>query len=200
MATLRKIILTGELAKRFGREHTFSISTPGEAIRAMCANFRDFAKFLTESDKRGVAYRVTVDKSPLGELDNLHNPFSATIRIVPVITGGKSAFGQIILGAALIAASFFVPGLAFAVAGTTLASVAFGVGVSLVLGGVSQMLAPQPKAMQPSEKPENQPSYTFNGPVNTTAQGQCVPVGYGRLIVGSAVISAGLTSDQYVGT
>ena len=39
-------------------------------------------------------------------------------------------------------------------------------------------------------------SYTFSGPVNTTAQGQPVPVGYGRLIVGGAVISAGITTEE----
>jgi predicted phage tail protein len=64
------------------------------------------------------------------------------------------------------------------------------------LGGVAQMLAPQPASNEPSERPENQPSYTFNGAVNTTAQGQPVPLGYGRLVVGSAVISAGIDVDQ----
>jgi predicted phage tail protein len=32
--------------------------------------------------------------------------------------------------------------------------------------------------------------------VNTTAQGHPVPVGYGRMIVGSAVISAGIDVDE----
>ncbi len=53
-----------------------------------------------------------------------------------------------------------------------------------------------PKAQDPAEKPDNQPSYVFNGPVNTTAQGQPVPIGYGRLIVGGAVISAGISIDD----
>jgi len=39
-------------------------------------------------------------------------------------------------------------------------------------------------------------SYVFNGAVNTTAQGHPVPVGYGRMIVGSAVISAGIDVDE----
>ena len=55
---------------------------------------------------------------------------------------------------------------------------------------------PTPKATEPSERPENKPSYSFNGAVNTTAQGHPVPVGYGRLIVGSAVISAGIDVDE----
>ena len=66
----------------------------------------------------------------------------------------------------------------------------------MILGGVAQMIAPTAKSSDPSERPENQPSYVFNGAVNTTAQGHPVPVGYGRLIVGSAVISAGIDVDE----
>lgn len=198
MAVLRKVILSGELGKKFGRVHNFAIGTPAEAIRALAANFKEFTKHMTESESRGVAYRVIVDKDDLGDVENVHNPFSKTIRIVPVIIGAKSGFFSVILGVALIAAAFFVPALgAVAFAGTTLASVAFGLGASLVLGGISQMLSPQPKSTAPAEAPENTPSYQFNGPVNTTAQGQCIPVGYGRLVVGSAVISAGLRTDAF---
>ena len=55
---------------------------------------------------------------------------------------------------------------------------------------------PDAQASEPSERPENKPSYSFNGAVNTTAQGHPVPVGYGRLVVGSAVISAGIDVDE----
>lgn len=200
MAHKRKIILAGELGKRFGRLHELVISTPAEAIRALAANFPDFTRYMHDSDKRGVGYRVTVDKQPLDDLENIHNPFSRAVRIVPVITGGKSGFLGVVLGAAIIAAAFFTGGASLSLSGLAFSSlgaqVAFGIGASLVLGGVSQLLSPMPKASTPSEAPENKPSYTFNGPVNTTSQGQCIPVGYGRLIVGSAVISAGLTTDQ----
>ena len=66
----------------------------------------------------------------------------------------------------------------------------------ILLGELGRSFAPTPKATEPSERPENKPSYSFNGAVNTTAQGHPVPVGYGRLIVGSAVISAGIDVDE----
>ena len=119
---------------------------------------------------------------------------------MPVVAGAGGKVGQILLGAALIAASFVMPlgafgfGSAVLFGTTTVASLAFSVGVSLALGGVAQMLAPQPKFDGPQE--EQQPSYVFNGAVNTTAQGQPVPVGYGRMIVGSAVISAGISVED----
>ena len=67
----------------------------------------------------------------------------------------------------------------------------------MVLGGVVQLLSPQQSYDSASSvSPENKPSYNFNGPVNTTAQGHPVPLCYGRMIVGSAVISAGLETRQ----
>lgn len=196
----RTVILTGKLAKLFGKEHSFDIATPAEAIRALSANFSGFSKFLIDSEKQNIAYKVIVDQDVMPDVSAVHNPFSKVIRIVPVIMGGKSGFLGIVLGAALIAASFFLPGAALFTIGSfapSLASIAFGLGATMVLGGVSQLLSPHPKAQGPIESPENRPSYTFNGPINTTSQGQPVPVGYGRLIVGSSVISAGITADEY---
>lgn len=204
---LRNIILTGELAKRYGKKHRLNVSTPAEAIRALSANYPDFAKFVSESEQRNVAYKVLIDKEQAESTDRLHEPFSRDFKIVPVIGGAKKGgFVSLLIGAALIASAFFLPAsplLAGGVLGTgigasvSLASLAFSIGVSLALSGVSQLLSPQPKAPSPSERPENQPSYVFDGPINTTAQGQAIPVGYGRLIVGSAVISAGITADDY---
>lgn len=202
MTQIRKVILSGELAKRYGREHLLAISTPAEAVRALCANHKDFRQFVSDSESRNVGYRVVADLRKISDVEKeIHDPVSQTVRIVPVIGGAKSGFLGVVLGAALIAASFFLPGTALFTVGAfapSLASISFGIGASLVLGGVSQMLAPQQKPMGAQDQGGgNQPSYVFNGAVNTTTQGNPVPVGYGRLIVGSAVISAGITADEY---
>lgn len=192
---MKTIILLGELGKRYGRKHMLDVKSPAEAVRALCANFKDFAAFVSASADRNVGYRVLNKREEVGE-DELHNPASQRITIAPVVAGAGGTVGKILLGAAMIAASFLVPGLAAVTlfGSTTLATVAFSVGVSLALGGIAQMLAPQPKFDGPQE--EQQPSYVFNGAVNTTAQGQPVPVGYGRMIVGSAVISAGISVED----
>lgn len=199
------VVLLGELGKRFGRKHQLDVRSPAEAVRALCANFRDFRQFVATSHERNVAYRVLSHKDEVG-LEELHNPASKTITFVPVVAGsifkaiGKlldSTVGKILVGAALIAVSF-VPGLNVAVwagATTTWASVAFSVGVSLALGGVAQLLAPTPKTPNRNTESETT-SYIFNGPVNTTSQGEAIPVGYGRMIVGSAVISAGISVED----
>lgn len=194
---MKTIILNGQLGKLFGRRHRLDVATAAEAVRALCANFPGFERHMIETKCLG--YRVKLHDAPLQDPKELHHPVGGnTITITPVVSGAGRGLGQILLGAALIAVSF-IPGLNVAVwagASTTFAAIAFNVGFSLVLGGVAQMLSPAPKTGQPNERPDNKPSDIFNGPVNTTAQGQPVPVGYGRLIVGGAVISGGLSTEE----
>jgi predicted phage tail protein len=195
---LRTVRLYGELAREFGPLHRLAIASPAEAVRALCAIFPGFERHLISSQDRGVAYRVVNARSVVADLEHLHHPTGerGEVKIIPVLQGAKrGGLFQVILGVALIAASFFIPGTT-AILGASLSKIAFSVGTSLVLGGISQMLTPTPKTQGPQERPENRPSYQFNGPVNTTAQGQPVPIGYGRLIVGSAVISAGITAVE----
>lgn len=194
---MKTVILNGKLGKLFGRKHLLDVKTAAEAVRALVANFPAIEKYLIEHS--AVGYRVKLHDAPLMDAAELHHPVGgSTITITPVVAGAKGLFGQILLGVALIAVSF-IPGLNVAVwagAAATYSSIAFGVGVSLILGGIAQMIAPMPKTGQPKERPENQPSYGFNGPVNTSAQGQPVPIGYGRLMVGGAIISAGFSTEE----
>lgn len=196
---MKTIILNGQLGKMFGRKHRLAVATAGEAVRALVANFPAIERHLI--DTKGVGYRVKLHDAPLRDIKELHHPVGGnTITITPVIMGaGGNGIGQILIGAALIAAAVFMPASITAIGlfGTaTVGSVMGSIGVSLLLGGVAQMLSPQPTASDPPERPENKPSYTFNGAVNTTAQGQPIPVGYGRLIVGGGVLSAGIVAEE----
>lgn len=194
---MKTVILNGNLGKLFGRKHRLAVKTAAEAVRALVANFPAIEKYMAEN--ASVGYRVKLHRDPLMETGELHHPVGgSTITITPVVAGAKGLLGQIFVGVALIAASF-IPGLNVAVwagATATFSSVAFGLGVSLLLGGVAQLIAPVPKTGEPKERPENQPSYGFNGAVNTSAQGQPVPIGYGRLLVGGAIISAGFSTEE----
>lgn len=81
--------------------------------------------------------------------------------------------------------SSFISADSFAV---TIAGLATTMGITLILAGISQMLSPSP------QQPLSTPSYVFGGAVNTTQQGSPVPIGYGELLIGSVVISAGIAS------
>jgi predicted phage tail protein len=195
---MKTIVLHGQLGKEFGKKHKLDVKTAAEAVRALIANFPAIERFLMERKEFG--YRVKVGREVISHVDELANPVSSqTISFTPVIVGAGSDLGNIILGTLLIAAAVFNPFAALggtALLTGTAATIAIGVGTSLIVSGVSGMLAPKPKTMEPGNRPENKPSYNFNGPVNTIAQGNPVPVGYGRMIVGGAVISAGITTEE----
>ncbi|ETS30322.1 hypothetical protein PTE_03663 [Photorhabdus khanii NC19] len=72
------------------------------------------------------------------------------------------------------------------------------VGASMALGGVVQMLSPQQPGLRMRESLDNKPSYAFGGPVNTTAQGNPVPVLYGTHEIGGTIISAGIYTESTV--
>jgi predicted phage tail protein len=179
---MKSILLYGFLGRRFGRVHRYDVASPAEAVRAMCATLKGFRKALVD----GGAYRVLVGGKQSLTVEEVPHPVSGreSIRIVPVIAGAGNGAGQVILGAALVVAGFVFaqPQLIY-------------VGAAMVIGGAAQMLfaSSTPKS---TDRAENQPSYAFDGAVNTAAQGNPVPVLYGGpLIVGSQVISAGLSVE-----
>lgn len=128
----------------------------------------------------------------------LHEPLppGAVIHIVPRMEGAKSGWTGILAGAALIAASF-IPGLNVAVwagAAATWSSLAFSLGVSMMLGGVAQMLAPQPKAPSMHNADNGKQNTYFSSLDNMVAQGNPLPVAYGEVMTGSRRISQELST------
>lgn len=198
---LRKVKLYGELGKRYGKEFMLDVNSPRDAVRLLSANFPDLPKYLVDNSEPG--YHVIVGENSVCEKELLNPAFgSQEIKIIPVVMGSDDGgIFQIVLGAALIMAAPYAFGAFGGVAGGALASgaaaFASNLGWALVLGGVSQMLfAPPSTDLTPNERPENKPSYAFDGPVNTIRQGNPVPIGYGRLRIGSQVISAGLFAEN----
>lgn len=193
--SLRTIRLYGALGEQFGRVWRFDVKSPAEAVRALCSQLPGFRKHLQEHSAPG--YRVLCDTQARGERELGLGTSAQTIRIVPVVAGAGKGIGQIILGGALMAALWYVPGLNSVALGNTVWQGGMALGVSLVLGGISQAMTKTPSTSNQSvERPDNKPSYAFDGAINTAAQGNPVPVCYGELIVGSQVISAGLTTEQ----
>lgn len=188
----RRINLMGALGERFGEFHDFDIKTPAEAVRAFMANYPEFKQHLLDSDAKGVGYKVIVGRHEL-EKEELNHPVGKNeITFVPVVSGGGAAV-RIIAGVVLVAAGIvclYIPGAQGA------APYLIAAGVGLIVGGVVQLLTPIPKIGAPEERPENKPSYLFSGAINTTAQGQPVQLLYGRIITGSAVISAGISVEE----
>ena len=201
---LSTIRLYGKLGSQFGRVFRLALDTrsPAEAIRALCRLLPGFERELATSRDRGIAYALFRGTENIG-VDQLAAASRADIRIAPVLVGAKrTGLMQFVVGAALIAGSVVsLGGVAAAYAAVTagtagLAGFAGMMGVSMALGGLVQMLSPQQKGLSAKDSPENGASYNFNGAINTRAQGNPVAVGYGRMIIGSAVISAGIYAED----
>ncbi|MEV8521442.1 tail assembly protein [Dyella marensis] len=197
MQQLRTVRLYGVLGSKFGRTFKFALdsNTPSEAIAALSAQLSGFREFLLKAKDRGLGFSIFVGKKNLKE-EQLNEPSgSEDIRIAPMLIGSKNGgLFNVILGAAIIAIAYINP---FGMLTGPIVSYMYGMGASMMINGAVQLLSPQPKGLKVGDRPDNQPSYVFNGAVNTQAQGNPVPVLYGRMIVGSAVVSAGIHAEDY---
>ncbi|WP_093533275.1 tail assembly protein [Stenotrophomonas rhizophila] len=192
---VRTIILSGPLGREFGREFRLAVNSPAEAVHALCIMVPGFQRFLARAKEKGLEFAVFVGKQNIPKEQLCDPPGNDAIRIAPVLVGAKrGGVLQTIVGIVLI------------VAGTYLSATPFGapmvnLGWGMVVGGVVQMLSPQPKGLGAQDSVENRASYSMNGTVNTQAQGNPVPYAFGGhdtkgMIVGSAVISGGILAED----
>ena len=214
---MKVVKVYGALRKRLGQcRFEFDVNTPAQAIKALCVNFPGLDKWLIDSEKDGVGYRVAVSREKITEQDvsPLLMPFSEreVFSITPVVAGAGRGSGQILAGLALVTAAIvFAPaaggflgiggsGAITSATGFTLgaaASSAIGsIGLSLTLSGIAASISPQPGLDSTLDESVQLESFTFSNVVNTQRQGMPVPIAYGRLFVGSAVLSSGLDVDQ----
>ena len=211
-ATGMKVVkVYGKLRELLGQcRFELNVSTPAQAFKALLVNFPQLERFILDSEKDGVAYRMMVGRQHIGgeNFADLALPFAEreVFSIAPVIAGA-GAVGRIFAGVGLIAASFLFPGAglfgasAFGVFGplapatigtlTTVGTALSAVGAGLILGGVSQMISPTPQPITRTEQ-EQLESFSFSGIVNVARQGSPVPIVLGRAYAGSVVISSGL--------
>lgn len=188
------VYLYGHLGRTFGHRWALDVRSPAEAVRAITANRPDFHRYMIEHSAPG--YHVLVGPDPIADARGLRYPSGQqAIKIVPVIVGAQKSpiisiiAGVVIMVAAVVSFQYeFLPA-AYAVA-------VGGIGLSLTIGGITQLLASTPNAPGIEERPGNKPSFFFNGPVNTTAQGHPVPAGYGRLRIGGSVVSASIVTED----
>ncbi|PHM67152.1 tail assembly protein [Xenorhabdus kozodoii] len=189
MNTLRIIRLYGTLGALFGREHRLAVTSPQEAIRALSVLIDGFEKFLLSAKERGLTFAVFSGKRNISQ-DELEFSGTDDIRIAPMIIGSKKAgVFQTILGAVMVVAGAFMWA-------TPWGAPMVMSGIGMMLGGVVQMLSPMPGGLARREDPDNKPSYAFGGPVNSIAQGNPVPLGYGQRRIGGAIISAGIYAED----
>lgn len=210
---MTNVYLHGELRNLFGECFSLNINSPKEVFSAINANKKTFANTVKKLATKGVLYRIVVDHEVLTNPKELNvQKAPKEMHIVPVVWGaGKNAGGILMLaaGVALIAMTgglgfaglgVFSAGTTAGVAGATATTAAgalagmsgavAAIGAGLAIQGVMSLLFPQPKPDFNQEVAAGGKSYLFGNKPNNASQGQAVPVGYGRLLIGSSQISA----------
>ena len=210
---LRKIKLHGELAEFLGQdEFQAVVKTTAEAVKFLITNFPKLEPYMSNR-----YYQVLVGNNELDK-DHIHDPVGKSeIHFVPVISGaGGSSTNRILIGAALIGASFLFPGAGLfgttsllgssagvvgistqgALLATKIGTAISAVGAGMVLSGVSEILFPLPTPEEQEDDPRI--SFNFSGVQNTSRAGTSHPICYGEIVCGSVVISASVDTNQVV--
>ena len=214
MLTVR---LHGHLEESYGSEFKFEAKTVREVIDALQANFDDFTEEFIKDER---AYMIVVD-AEAQELSGCVLPLgtNSTVDIVPAIVGAGGIFkalALIVVGTILViatagAAGAIVGGLQAAAAmgistvgaTVTIGGITMGVGTALIglaavgaigagllLAGVASLLAGPDGPDGAGEK-----GTSLSRTDNVIGQGLPVPIGYGRLMIGSVVLSASFVSS-----
>ena len=214
--------LLGGLGERYGAEHTYyGLRTPAEAIKLLCINIPALHDELVQAHKHGIGYRLIQAGADLG-YEDLRLPIGSNdLILTPVIAGSGGSTSSILVGVGLVAASFLLPGAGLfgatslfgATAGAGLLTAAgtglSAIGASLILGGVAEMLSPQPVLpgigsnrfgsgeSSSTDGPQSitrgsdgRQSYAYTGAANTVGVGATIPVAYGEVLIGSHLLSA----------
>ena len=189
--------LSGDLAKKYGREFQFALDRPIDAIKALHCNFPDFAETLQALEAKGLSFRITAignrrrEDLTLEDLGALHKP--KVLRLAPVVTGGsqetRKANTQLAISAVLAVA-------AIVFSGGTAAPMLANAAIAFALSGATSHYAARQAKKNKREVKEQHPSAIYSSQENITEAGGPVPVGYGKLLIGSTVIGVSLDTHD----
>ena len=168
--------LHGEMASEFGEQFCFDGDTPAMLFSAMISQVKGFRKYLSEK-----MFAIHLDDENIDEKQLVIKKEFSVMHVAPVIQGSGGKLGGVLMvvaGAVIVGAAVFF-GQFWAI----------GIGVSIAVGGIAQLIAPTPKGAQQQQQQDQRQSFTFDGAENITQTGIPHPLIYGRMRVGSIVVS-----------
>ena len=217
---MKHVILEGDLGERYGSTWNMKAKSYSDIFDCIEANYTGFRKDVIEKVHSGSDFTIQAGEDFITE-KNLKEPLNSdTIIITEVPAGAKSGGAKILIGAALLAAVFFLPVLpaalgttaaaagtatagaatAGAAGGVTLAAAASAAGAgsaaafasnALIGIGLNLVLFGLQQMLAPDPSvDDNEENYLFDAPESTVVSGQPVPYLFGRKIIPGVVISA----------
>ena len=170
--------------KQFGTKFRLDCKTPAEVVQALTSQIPKLRQFIQQGLFTVRVGREYLDNRYLEQGLNQHLKDDSTVHFTPVLKGSKKAgLFQTIVGAVMVVVGAFTSwaGGAALIAG----------GIGLIAGGVAQMLTQMP-SMSTGKDAERKQSTSFSNLSNMAAQGRPMPLAYGRIRVGSLIISQGV--------
>ena len=191
----RNVYLQGDLGERFGNKFIVGGNSYKDIFKCIEANRPEFKPFLLECHEKDIGFTIE-HQGELVDEDMLLLPIregDVTISIIPA--GSKSGVGKKLAAVVL----YFVVGPWIAAKLSTAAAASFttaytAMATSLALGGIQQIMAPDPSVDQ--DAPEN---YAFNGNAQNIVEGDPIPLLYGELRVPGRPVSIDITPGGYTG-
>jgi predicted phage tail protein len=191
---MTEIFVHGKLGKEFCRHFRASIRNPKDAISVIDANFEGFEMRIFELSKLGLQYTLVADDQIIASPEDLCGKKSyKEIHIVPTVCGAGVA--AIAVGVVSLLAS----AAAYSAGAFLLSSVLLSVGMAAISFGIQSLLAKPPgfnnaSNARSSDVSATSRSFMFTNKENIFQQGNPVPLGYGRLRIGSAVVQQTIKS------
>lgn len=166
---MRNVYLHGELGKRFGKKWELEVSSPAEAISALFANKPEIEKYIIQKEKDNVIYGVRRSNSKaITDPEDFKLKTKKDIHIFPLPQGSGGFIMSLVTTAITTAASTFVN------------------------NKISEAMERDDSIVKLQTK-----SFIFNGAQNRAEQGATIPLGYGKMKVGSNVISSSIINYDY---
>lgn len=188
----RNIYLKGRMGELFGEVHRLNVKTVQEAMNAIDIMKGGLRTYLTDCTENGIEFTVQKGEEFMDYGNIAMELGKDDIIISPVPAGSGSDIVKTVLGIILIIASFFVPGLG-PITQAQMGAAVFTLGVNLALMGIIEMTTDEPDEI------DEQKSTMFAGPINNTKSGIPVPLAYGEIEVGGAVVNFGFTDYRIKG-
>ena len=213
---MQTVYLKGELGERFGEKWTMNVSKVQDIFKLVSCQRNGFDAYMQHCIENDIDFAVQRGEDYIDESELMLSLGKDDITITPIPVGSKSKVAKLVTAAFMIYTGYFM------VTGSgmnpTLANIAPEIGIrggnmmkiganlgkfgkiagwTLVALGTSMGLQTIAEMMMPSPDQDNEEdSYLFSGPQNTTIQGGAVPVLYGEMIVGGANINTSYIAHQ----
>lgn len=218
---MKDVVLNGFIGEKYGRHWNIKANNIGDIFACINANYPSFSKDMIAFAEAGGDISIQLGDNFVEQEEELLFSISPDeVIITPLPAGAKGGAAKLLMSA-LIIGSLFIPGSSALLisggggfgalgGGMQLASAAsvlsvkglaalnvaglalVGVATGLALSALGDVMAPDPSV----DTLEANDEYLFDGPENTIAQNNAVPVLLGEMIVGGVLIS---TSTSPVG-